>query len=312
MSNSRGMRICSGDIDFLSNVGIFGILSTEDARRSYPDYKENSIHKRLRLMTDNGLIKAARLRVEFDRGADSGKGGRLPSLFSLTPAGADLLESMTGERPARVLNSDLAPSTYMHRREISEVVQIFTGSCLEAGLPMPRWVLEQDMWKGASAQLPPNQRRYLYHAMAVDGRRLICQPDIACYLQLPKTQVVIFWEIDRSTEGRKQLREAPKTDAYFTLMATKGFKRYWPDLPDEMHQFVFWVCPTPERLESLKTIYKDQGIADRLRFTHRKIFTRQQNVITARIWETINGELRQIYDPAVSTASEEKPHEELP
>lgn len=294
MSSPKGMRICTSDIEFLRSVGVYGLLSTEDARFSYPDYKDNSVHKRLRLMTDNGLLKAARLRVAFDRGNSAEKGGRLPSLYSLTPAGADLLESMTGERPMRVLNSDLAPSTYMHRREISDVVQIFTRCCLSEGLAMPRWVLEQDIWKDAPVQAPPNQRRQLYHNIAIDRGRLICQPDIACYLQLPQTSVVIYWEIDRSTEGRKQLREPAKSDAYFALLATNGYQRYWPDLPDDVHKFVFWICPTPERCENVRLLFKEHKIASHLRFSHRKIFNQTTNVLTTPIYQTVTGELRQI------------------
>lgn len=310
MTKIRGMRVSAEDINCLQSIGLYGMLNTLDVRSCYPGYKENSIHKRLRLLTENGLVRAARLRVAFDHSGNAEKGGRLPSLYSLTPAGADFLEAATGERPARVLNSDLAPSTYMHRHEISEVVQIFTRSCLEANLPTPRWVLEQDVWKDAQSTLPPNQRRCLYHAMAIEGKRLICQPDIACLLQLPSAQVVLYWEIDRATEGRKQLREPAKTDAYLMLMGTQGFQRYWPDVPKEAFQFVFWVCPTPERLESLKTVFKDHKIAGHLRLTHRQIFNNESNVVTSPIWQTINGDLRSIFKQAHATPIDEKPHEE--
>ncbi|MFO1004188.1 MAG: hypothetical protein U0936_28045 [Planctomycetaceae bacterium] len=295
MTNPKGMRLNVHDIEFLRNVGIYGLLTAEDALYSYPGYKDNSVQKRLRLLSQNGYLRAAQLAVAFGHGGASGGGGRLPSLYSLTPAGADLLESTTGERPARVLNSDIAPSTYMHRREISEVVQIFTRSCLSAGLPMPRWVLEQDVWKSAPLNLPPNQRRYLYHAMSIGNKRFVCQPDIACLLQLPSSPVVLYWEIDRSTEGRKQLREPAKTDAYLTLMGTQGFQRYWPDVPSETFQFVFWVCPTPERLESLQQVFKDHEISKYMRLSHRRVFTADTNVVTSPIWQTIDGEWRPIW-----------------
>ena len=32
------MRVCEGDIEFLRSVGVYGLLSTEDARFSYPEY----------------------------------------------------------------------------------------------------------------------------------------------------------------------------------------------------------------------------------------------------------------------------------
>ena len=159
MTNIRGMRVSAEDIICLQSIGIYGMLSTIDIRRCYIGYKENSIHKRLRLLAENGLVRVARLRVAFDHSGNAEKGGRLPTLYSLTPAGADFLEAATGERPVRVLNSDLAPSTYMHRHEISEVVQIFTRSCADANLPTPRWVLEQDIWKDAPAHLLPNLQK---------------------------------------------------------------------------------------------------------------------------------------------------------
>jgi hypothetical protein len=295
MKSIRGMRISADDIKCLQDIGLFGMLSSVDVRRCYAGYKENSVHKRLRLLAENGLVCVAKIRVAFDRSGDADKGGRLPSLYSLTPAGADFVESVTGERPIRVLNSDLAPSTYLHRHEISEAVQIVTRSCAEANLPMPQWVLEQDMWKDAPAQLPPNQRRCLYHAMTVGTRRLICQPDIACLLQLPSSPVVLYWEIDRSTEGRKQLREPAKSDAYISLMATHGFQRYWPDVSIQTYQYVIWVCPTPERLESLRQVFKDHIVAKHMRLSHRGLFNAETNVVTAPIWQTIDGEWRSIY-----------------
>lgn len=49
--NPKGMRLNVHDIEFLRNVGIYGLLTAEDARYSYLGYKDNSVQKRLRLLS---------------------------------------------------------------------------------------------------------------------------------------------------------------------------------------------------------------------------------------------------------------------
>ncbi len=175
----KGIRICSEDIDFLSALGSFGSIDTANAGRWYPNHKPNSVQKRLRLLASNGLTHQTRLLVGFESKESKGKGGRLPTLYSLTEAGAGLVESATGQRPSRILNSRPTAGTFLHRHDVSIVMQCFTHSCTMSGLPLPEWVMEQDPWPAAPKKLPPNQRMLLYHRIELPGRVVICQPDAA-------------------------------------------------------------------------------------------------------------------------------------
>ena len=157
-----------------------------------------------------GRRQGGRCRTE-----EPSRGGRIPTLPFLTDVGADLVESVTGNRPQRVLRSRPAAVTFLNRREIVRVMRAFDIGCDAAGLQRPDWIMEQDAWHTAPKHLPPNQKRPLYHDF---GHGITCLSDIACRLTIGATVLVLFWEIDLSTEGCKQLRTASKTDGYVELI----------------------------------------------------------------------------------------------
>ncbi len=53
MATKRNMKLCAYDLNFLEDLGRYGALSTNDAADYYPDYKRNSVQKRVRLLADN-------------------------------------------------------------------------------------------------------------------------------------------------------------------------------------------------------------------------------------------------------------------
>lgn len=221
------------------------------------------------------------------------QGGRIPTLHALTDDGARFIESETGECPPRVLRSDPSPNMFLHRREIVRVMRAFDLGCDAVGLDRPDWIMEQDVWHAAPRELPPNQRRKLYHDL---GNGLICQPDLAGRLTIGSTELALFWEIDLSTEGKKQLRKAAKTDSYVALFNERGYRRYWPDL--ETHRnYVIWVCPTKKRFRPLRDVLSGHPIAPVSRLLPATSLAATSSLLISPVWETIAGEQRVMYRP---------------
>ncbi|MCA9000220.1 MAG: hypothetical protein KDA80_24695 [Planctomycetaceae bacterium] len=293
MSTTAGIRLDHRDLEFLSALGRYGLLTTEDAHDFYPGLKRNSVQKRLRLLVGAGVTRATKLAVWFADDQNTQNGGRIPSLHSLTETGASLVESQTGQRPQRVLRSHPTPATFLHRREIVRVMRAFDLGCDAVSLARPNWVMEQDPWAGAPRKVPPNQRRLLYHEF--DGG-LTCLPDIACRFRIGQTELALFWEVDLSTEGKKQLRKASKTDGYVRLFNDRAFHRYWPDLATT-RCYVIWVFPTSKRIATLREVLSGHMIAPACRLLSAKNLDQSSTLLTTEVWETVDGERRVMYRP---------------
>lgn len=296
-SKKSGIRSGPDDIAFLADCGRYGTLSTSEASDYFPALKPNSVLRRLRLMAQNGLTSTT--RIEVWRTDEPSKGGRIPTLHSLTEVGADLVESVTGDRPQRILRSRPAAATFLHRREIVRVMRAFDQGCDAAKLQRPDWIMEQDAWHAAPKGLPPNQRRQLYHDF---GNGVTCLPDIACRLVIGSTTLVLFWEVDLSTEGRKQLRKASKTTGYVELIKQQAFRRYWPSTIDA-RCFVLWVTPTTKRFEGLRATIGKHDVGGACRMLAATALDNPTNLLTNAHWQTMTGELRAIYRPKRETDS---------
>jgi hypothetical protein len=247
----------------------------------------------LRLLTQGGFTESIRLTVCWASENGESKGGRIPTLFALTDDGARIVEERTGERPQRVLRSAPSPATFLHRSEIVRVMRAFDLACDRANVDRPQWVMEQDPWPSAAKTLPPNQRRLLSHEF---GKGLSCNPDIACRLRIGSTELVLYWEVDLSTEGRKQIRKATKTDGYVALFNGQGWRRYWPDL-ETNRRYVIWVTPTARRIRSLQETFRDLPIAPLCRFIATTDFSSPDSLLLSTVWETVTGERRPMYRP---------------
>lgn len=288
---SKGIRTGAEDIAFLADCGRYGTLSTADAESYFPGLKHNSLLRRLRLLSQNGLT--TRTQLEVWKSDSESRGGRIPLLNSLTEAGADLVEQSLGVRPPRVLRSRPAGTTFLHRCEIVRVMRAFDLGCDAVGLSRPEWVMEQDAWPEAPKHLPPNQKRLLYHDF---GNGVCCLPDIACHFQIGSTTMALFWDIDLSTEGRKQLRKASKTDAYGELLKRQAYRRYWPKIPSP-RCYILWVTHSSRRFEGLRETIGKHPIAAHCRMLAADSLNDAAQLLTLQHWETMEGDRRPMYRP---------------
>ena len=294
MVASQGIRTGPQDVAFLTDLGTYGSLSTEDACDYYPEHRLNSVYKRLRLLAANGLTRATKLEVWKPSQSATTNGGRIPTLHTLTDEGARLVELETGERPLRVLRSRPSAMTFYHRRQIVRVMRALDQAADAVGLMRPQWVMEQDVWHASPKSLPPNQRRLLYHDL---GNGLICQPDLACRFRINETELMLLWEIDPSSEGTKQLRKAPKTDSYVALIHRREYRRYWPDLETNRNHVV-WVTPSRRRFASLKEVLGQHPLAPVCRLLSAESLTDPETLLTSPVWETVDGQPRAMYRPS--------------
>lgn len=293
MAAIAGMRINSFDLDWLIGLGRYGLLSTEQAADFYVNYKLNSVQKRLRLLTQNGLTRMTKLSVWFAGEKQNSKGGRVPTLHALTDEGARLIEMQTGVYPERILRSDPSPGTFWHRQQIVRVMRAIDLACDAVEVDRPEWIMEQDAWTNANPKLPPNQRRMLYHDL---GHGLICQPDLACRFRIGKTELALFWEVDLSTEGKKQLRKAAKTDSYVALFNQRAYQCYWPDLNTNRNH-VIWVAPTRKRIATLREVMQSHPIGPACRFLSATDIKDPNKLLVTPVWQTISGESRPMFQP---------------
>ncbi len=94
-------------------------------------------------------------------------------------------------------------------------------------------------WNKTAVQTCNETLRRLNNGYSITNSRreqkIHLQPDAACLIQIPlkeddfragTTPLLIFWEIDRSTERTKQV--ANKCPGYGALLEEREYRRYWP------------------------------------------------------------------------------------
>lgn len=294
MKKLTGIRLTDNDFTTLSDIGESGVLTAEDIHQThFSEYTYDGCLKRLRQYRDHGWTRITKLGVWFADQRSGNRGGAIPSVHSLTDEGADLIESHLGVRPLRVLRSEPAPQTLLHRLTIAKTMRQFSRGCESVGLRKPAWILEQDSWREAPTNLPPNQKRMLYHLFRIQGQSISCLPDAACRFQIKNAELGVFWEIDRSTEGLKQIRES-KLDAYVHLLNEKSYHRYWSEFDSKL-LYVFWVCRSPQRIDSLCELIQEHPIAPYFRFVETRHLDEPTTLLTSPIWQTVEGDRRAIF-----------------
>ena len=219
----------------------------------------------------------------------------------------EVVEELTGIRPPRVSKGDPKPETIHHRLEIVRVKLVFDSAASKIGLRKPHWILEQDRDPMASIELPPSQRRVLYHGFK-DPPACACQPDSACRLSIPKdiasptsntTDLLGYFEIDCSSEGRKQI--VSKLPGYVRLIQHRAYTRYFPSSADAVVR-VFWVCRTQARIDSLMEILGTESVAQFFRFTTSQELSKTTSAaMTSPIWQATDGKHREIIRLPAST-----------
>lgn len=289
------------DIRYFADLGEYGVLDAElSYHRHFAAVSRERCRQRLALYAQHRLVYAAKLQVWYsDQARGRGlPGGKIPTLFALTPLGAEAVHRCTGLYPRRVLRSDPpTPATFFHRLHIVRVRAALDTALATAALPPALWVMEQDQNPQAAPKTPVHRRRFLSHVFAGEQGTITCQPDAAALLTIPQppgsialpTSVAAFFEIDLSSEGLVQVRK--KIDGYAALLEELIFP-YWPPLTSPLVR-VFWVVYSVKRLRELTAALRDCSVADRFRFT---TFAHcDHRILTEPVWQDVHGAPKTIY-----------------
>ncbi len=290
------------DLAIFSDLGRYGLLNTSMLQgKHWPSVGLRACQQRLRVLVDAGLLKKANLIVAHqtaERGKPSIAGGSIPTAYALTPHGAEVLEQSTGEKAKRVSRSDPAAMTLLHRLEVVQMMIELDESCRQKGLPLPEWIHEHDTLPNTKLGDAPEARFVLYERYATAQGEATCRPDASCWLRIPKRNregeydhLLIYWEIDRATNSTAS--ELGKVAGYHALSQAQTFQNHWP-LAIEPVVRIFYVCPTPERLNSLVQTVQAAAATKDYRFTTKTKAT-CPGILVDPIWETTKGELLAIY-----------------
>jgi hypothetical protein len=290
---SAAVHLQERDLQFLLAVGELGMLDTDMIHhRHFTNVTLRRCQQRLAQLEGQGLTRSVGLTVWYGNGS-----GRLPRIHCLTEKGASVVASITGDEPKRVLRSDPRPETLHHRLAVVRTRVAFGDACRAVGLAAPEWILEQDRREDVDAQAPPSRLRVLYHEFPLGGKTVTCQPDAACLLEIPRlepdtgtTPLLLFWEIDRSTESRKQALS--KCAGYAALLESRSYRRYWP-AAEQAPVRIFWVCRSQARIDSLLASFRAQPVAQQFRFTTADEL-RAESALTRPIWQALDGPSRAI------------------
>ena len=285
------------DREVLMSLGENGLMDTDMLHtHHFAEVTHRRCRQRLSLYQQHGLTRTATLKLWTNESSL-----RAPTVHSLTERGVEVvlsLETYDSTRPLRVSKGEPQPATIHHRLQIVRTKLIFDAAFQANGLTTPQWILEQDRDPHANVDLPPNQRRLLYHVFHGQST-FTCQSDAACRFSVPRdlahpksglNDVIGFFEIDCSSEGRKQL--VNKLPGYARLLSEQTYARYFPH-PQNAIVRVFWVCRTAERITSLRERFAKEQVAQFFRFTTINDLT-PSTVLTTPIWQDLTGKPREI------------------
>lgn len=282
------------DREVLASLGENGVMDTDMLHaHHFQDVSHRRCRQRLWLYLQHGLTRTTRLKLWTSESSQ-----RAPTVHCLTERGVEFVLSLNSNRPLRVSKGEPQPATIHHRLQIVGTKLILDAACRANGLTTPQWILEQDRDPAASSELPPNQRRLLYHSFPGQPR-CTCQPDAACRFAVPRdlanskagvSDVVGFFEIDLSSEGRKQI--LGKLPGYSRLLTERTYGRYFRATDNAVVR-VFWVCRSTERIQSLCEKLRSEPIAQFFRFAAITEFT-AESALTFPIWQDVAGKRREI------------------
>ncbi len=287
----------SRDREVLGSLGENGLMDTDLLHaHHFADVTHRRCRQRLSLYQQHGLIRTTTLKLWTNESSQ-----RAPTVHYLTERGIEVVlsfDSIHGNRPLRVSKGEPQPATIHHRLQIVRTKLILDAACRLHGLTTPHWILEQDRDPAASSELPPNQRRLLYHAFHGQPP-CTCQPDAACRFSIPRdlgnpkagaNDVIGFFEIDCSSEGRKQITN--KLPGYARLLTEHTYVRYFPRTENAIVR-VFWVCRSAERITSLRERLAKEQVAQFFRFTTIAELN-PSSALTTPIWQDLTGNRREI------------------
>jgi hypothetical protein len=302
MPRTRRIRVNERQVRALAVIGEYGVLDRALCHAlCFGGSSQEWCRQNLARLAGAGLVRATSLQVWHDE--EGSRGGRIPLLYSLTPAGAEVVHARTGAYPRRVLRSDPSPTTFWHRLQIVRVRAAFDQAAEGAGLSAARWIMEQDIRPDAPQGAMPQCRRMLSHELhAEDGAVVTCRPDAAATLAIPHpsgesakaSTLAIHFEIDRSREGLAQC--LGKVPGYSALFEKQAYARYWPTLTNPVYR-VFWVVPSRQRIESLAAALRPFAIAAQFRFT-TFADCQSERVLTQPVWYDLHGKSMTLYRKA--------------
>ena len=294
----RHIRVNERDLHTLKTLGEYGVLDRELIHAlCFAEYSAEWCRQNVTRLVTAGLVRSTTLQVWHD---EQSRGGRIPQLFSLTLAGAEIVAVRTGEYPHRVLKSDPSAITYWHRLQVVKVRVAFDRAAAIAGLPPLRWIMEADTRPDVPKNLMPQHHRWLYHEFNTAGRPPVtCRPDAAVALQIPHpsgddakaTSLAIHLEIDRSREGIAQCQR--KMPGYAAMREQHAHDRYWGDLRNLVYR-VFWIVPSRERINTLAAAFSLHPAATHFRFATLADCV-PERVLTQPVWCDLKGTPMTLY-----------------
>ena len=298
------IRLQPRDVSLLGELREVGLLDTPTLHdRHFPaDRTGKACLRRLALYARHGLVEPISPSVSFGLP----RGGRLPAIHRLTPRGADVLCSFTGETGRRVPSGSPKPETLLHRLGCAQLQLLLRDGCRLAKLPPPTWIGEYETRPGASIRSPLPERFMLCQSYAHSTGRWTCWPDAAALVRIPDIRapagathpLVMLFEYDRSTETLKQV--AGKVPGYEQLVTRGDWRRFWPDLVKPTVR-VFFLTRSEERIENIVAAIRDLPGADVFRFAVLASLT-PATFFTDALWHTCQGDCRAILKPTADAA----------
>lgn len=285
------------DFGVLSDLGEYGFLDTPMIHAlRFRGVTMRRCRQKLAQYLEHDLIVLCPPLVTYSR---TGHAEKVPHIYALSERGAELVESHFGLPVKRILRSKPKPETIMHRLELTRLRIAFDGAFRRSELTVPEWILEQDCRDDLPDNVPPNQRSMLFHRFQQDGQIYSCRPDAVCRFALPigasddMVPLVFYWEIDRSTEGHKQIRKQ-KISGHTELIKQQSWVRYWPDLIGATAR-ILYTTRSEERSEKLATTYRPTSVSRFVRFGELHCVTAAKALLQP-IWLDCEGQRRRIWN----------------
>jgi len=252
------------DVRILELLGDYGIMpSTMLHERFWRGKGLRACQNRLALLCEHGLLRSMIPSIQTGRL----RGGAVPIVYALTPKGADLVEAETALRPQRLVHQPLSAMTLHHRLDLLRTRLLWDDACTAASCPRPQWFLDSDHNPNASTTASPTQRKLLDDSFKERGQRVVYCPDAVCLTKLPGPHgtipLICVWEIDRSTEGHRQLTE--KLPGLALSLRSKVYRKHFPETPVE-HFRSMWITRTDRRLQEIRKPFQSHEVAPVLRF----------------------------------------------
>ena len=290
------LHIQPRDLAILTDLGEYGLLDTQMLQHRHWGKAETmrACQHRMRLLTQEALVKKANLIVAFDASSKSvnGQGGSIPTAYVLTPKGAEVLEKLTETSPRRVSRSSPAATTLLHRLEMVETRLVIDNACLSHKLTTPEWIMEYDTYPKVRLEDPIEKRHILYERFQTAEGEFYSRPDASCSIGIPrpkqpeaKDELIVYWELDRGTNS--PTRERNKSGGYDALIRGKAYRNHWPSLGSEPAAVrIFYVCPSQERIDSIVGELRSLTVAKAYRFITR-LELRNAQILTDMVWQDI-------------------------